>query len=427
MAVTWTWKDSGDPLYVSLSAGTLTLGFAGSANLSFDGEGRLVGAWLDGVTYRRALDNRILAKWLEPGKGQRRRRRFLELAERRELVERVYAMAREVLDGLNRGRLQGADADPSFLAAVREWLQAVDSWDWARLAAEEARFRAIYKPVSILPPDQYLSVVVQATEGCSYNECTFCTFYRDRPFRIKLLPELQKHMEQVREFLGKGIEMRRTLFLADANAVIIPQRILLPVMEAINRMFPVLSQTEPVQEQRRWKQAHSWYLDGIYAFISAPDALRKTPTDFHDLRERNLHRLYVGLETGHDPLRVFLRKPGTAQEVLDAVKTIKDGGVSVGLIFMVGVGGDRFREEHFRDTVALIQEMPLNRDDMLYVSPFVATPGAPYLHQIEEAHIRPLTDEEIWAEEGRFKAALLPWARSRGVKISRYDVREFVY
>jgi radical SAM superfamily enzyme YgiQ (UPF0313 family) len=68
----------------------------------------------------------------------------------------------------------------------RAWLSHIAGWNWDRLEGEAGPFRnSIYKPVSILPPDQYLALVVQATEGCSYNECSFCTFYRDRPFRIK--------------------------------------------------------------------------------------------------------------------------------------------------------------------------------------------------------------------------------------------------
>jgi len=38
------------------------------------------------------------------------------------------------------------------------------------------------KPVGILPPDQYMAVVLQAAEGCAFNTCTFCDFYRDRSF-----------------------------------------------------------------------------------------------------------------------------------------------------------------------------------------------------------------------------------------------------
>lgn len=390
------------PIHLSTAAGTLTLSFDGAINLSFDGEGRMVGAFMDKITYRRALDNRILAKWIDPERPGQRVRRFLDAAERRALLDRVYALAAEV----------------SSLPAIRHlplasaWLARIAAWDFPRLEAEADRFHAIYKPVSILPPDQYMALVVQAAEGCSYNECTFCTFYRDRPFRIKSVDELTDHMAQIRNFLGRGISLRRMVFLADANAVIIPQPRLLPLMDAVNDQFDI---------------GPDKALNGIYAFISAPDALRKSATDFGELAERNLRRVYVGLETGHDPLRAFLAKQGQAEDVLAAVRTIKAGGVSVGLILMVGIGGHHFRAAHFADTVALLKRLPLGADDLVYLSPFVAGPDSPYVTDLAAANFAPMTDDQIRAEEQRFKSALLPWAKARGVRVSHYDVREFVY
>lgn len=427
MAITWMWRDKGEPVHVSLAGGTLTLSLGGKANLSFDGEGRLIGAWLDGITYRRALDNQVLAKWVDRQPRRRRLRRFLDGEERRRVLECAYGMARQVARALVRGRLGLGDTDPVLVERVTSWLDRVGSWSYERLEEERERFQRVYRPVSILPPDQYLALVVQATEGCSYNLCTFCTFYRDRPFRIKTLPQLEQHVERVRDFLGRGITVRRTLFLADANAVIIGQRLLLPTLDVVNRAFPVRPRDLPSERRAAWIREHPWHLRGIYAFISAPDALRKSADDFRELRARNLHRVYVGLETGHDPLRAFIRKGGSAAQVQEAVRTIKAGGVSVGLIFMVGIGGDRYREAHFRDTVEVIQRMPLDAGDLVYISPFVASPGAPYVHDVAAAGIRPLSEEEMEEEERRFRAALRPWARARGVRVSHYDVREFVY
>ena len=85
------------------------------------------------------------------------------------------------------------ERDPGIVVAM-QWLDAVVQWDFASLEQDARRYHRIYKPVSILPPDQYLSVVLQATEGCSYNECSFCTFYRDRKFRIKEVAEFSTHI-----------------------------------------------------------------------------------------------------------------------------------------------------------------------------------------------------------------------------------------
>ncbi|MEZ4834549.1 MAG: radical SAM protein [Caldilineaceae bacterium] len=347
----------------------MTLSFDGRINLSFDGEGRLVGAFWDKMTYRRSLDNRVLVKWTDHRRPQRRRRRFLNGAECKKLLGRVYDAANDVSAALANGLL-AAPADAP-LPEIQDWLSVVLRWDWPKLTGERRRFLDVYKPVPILPPDQYLSTVLQVTEGCSYNECTFCTFYRDRPFRIKTGETLTRHIAAVQEFLGEGQALRRGVFLADANAVIVAQRTLIPMLDAVNAAMPV-AQT-----------------GGIYAFISAPDAMHKSSADFAELRARNLRRVYVGVESGHDPLRQFLRKPGNAADVRHAIQTIKAGGVSVGLILMVGVGGERFRQDHRRDTLDLLTGLPLDSGDLIYLSPFVASVSSPYVQDAEAADLRP--------------------------------------
>ena len=426
MALTWFWRQTGDELHVSIAAGTLTLSFAGQANLSFDGEGRLVGAWYEGRTCRRSLDNRVLLKWLEPGEISRRRRRFLATEEVRRVIDRAYADAAQVRTALATGELGSSSGRRLNANEIDQWLGAVARWDYDALEQDAVRFRGIYKPISILPPDQYLSVVLQATEGCSYNECAFCTFYRDRLFRIKDAAEFETHVSQVRDFLGKGLFLRRSIFLADANAVVIPQSRLLPLLEIVNRHFQFGDGRQP-SPQVGPRLAGQWSPAGIHAFVSAPDALRKSADDLRAMSALHVRRLYVGVESGHDPLRRFLRKPGAAADVLDAVESIKAGGLNVGLIFMTGVGGEVFRAEHFRDTVDLIERMPLNAGDLVYVSPFVPAPDSPYLDDMQRAGYSSLDETAIHAEETRFRAALMPQLRARGVRMSRYDIREFVY
>ncbi len=427
MTITATWRTSGAQLHIATEAGALTLSFAGTENYSFDGEGRLVGAWRDRITYRRALDNRILAKWIDPERPGHRVRRFLAPAERQMLLDWTYARAASVAESLVSGQLVLAESDWPALAPIADWLALVTAWTWPRLEAEALRFAAIYRPVPILPPDQYMAAVIQATEGCSYNECTFCTFYRDRPFRIKRQDDFVQHVDAVLAFLGRGLTLRRKLFLADANAVIIAQANLLPMLDHLNARLPILPGTLDPALRRDWQQAHPNSFDGVYAFISAPDALRKSAVEFAELKLRNLRRVYVGLESGYDPLRRFLHKQGSAADVLDAVRTIKQGGLNVGLICMVGVGSEQFRQAHGEDTVALIQRLPLDAGDLIYLSPFVDDGQSPYSQQAAAAGVAPLGENAVEQEEARLKAALLPWAQARGVRISHYDIREFVY
>jgi hypothetical protein len=356
---------------------------------AFDLMGRLIGAFVEGRNYRRGLDNRVLQKWAGP--DGTRQRRWLPPAEAQAFLVGVYGLADRVAQTLADSRLE-----------------VLRGWDWPALQADAARFARIYRPVSILPPDQYLALVLQATEGCSYNRCTFCDFYRDRPFRVKGPDELRAHIAAIREFFGPAIALRKSLFLADANALVAP-------MPRLRAWLDV------IEEAALLRQA------GTYSFIDAFDVHRKSRAEWSELAARGLRRVYIGMESGDDGLLHWLRKPGTAADVVEAVTTLKAAGVAASVIIMTGIGGDRYADAHVRGTIAALNQMPLAAGDIIYFSLFVDHPGSEYSRLAMAANIRPLSDAETAAQERVIRAGLRPPDPARPPQCSRYDIREFIY
>ena len=227
------------------------------------------------------------------------RRRELPPAERDALLARVFADLRALADAVPR--LDLSPADRRYLA---EALALVLDFGPDRLAADGALFRALYQPVSILPPDQYLALVLQATEGCSWNRCTFCGLYRDRAFRIHSPESFRDHCARVRDFFGEGMSLRRGIFLADANALIIPQARLVAIFRDRAGIFRAC---RTVRARSIRSSARSTWT-------------RKSAEDWADLHALGLKRAYIGLETGDDDLLRFLNKPGTVQDAIEAVR-----------------------------------------------------------------------------------------------------------
>ncbi len=295
---------------------------------------------------------------------------------------------------------------------------------FAELSPEEfkRKFLSIYKPVSILPPDQYMALVLQATEGCSHNRCTFCSFYRDRSFRIKTLPEFRRHVAQVKEFMRPAMQMRRTIFLADANAIVIPERLLVPMLDLVNASFEIAPAGENAV---LYKLSHPEAFDGVYAFVDAFTTRYKTVDDFSKLATRNLRRVYMGLETGHDQLLQWLCKAGTSADAIDAVRKIKGGGVSVGVIVMIGIGGRRFAQQHVADTVRAVNSMGLDQNDLVYFSEFIDTLGSDYGRIAARDGVEPLTRQEMRIQMESIRAGLsFP---GLAPPMSVYDIHEVVY
>ncbi len=399
----------GRSVHLRLSDAALTASYGPDLVYTLDRGGRLVGAFRDGRNLRRGLDGRVLARWRH-GRGPRQRS-WLEPWEAGDLM---IALRRDL-------GLVAAQSLPAPLAAAVQAGLAFDE------ATDVEEYHRVYSPVAILPPDQYQALVLQATEGCSFNTCTFCALYRGQPFRVKDPDEFALHIEDVRDFFGDGISFRRSIFLADANALIVPQERLLPLFSTLATAFALMPENMPQAKQRAWLETHPDGVSGIYAFVDGLSAERKSVDDFHALRLRGLRRVYIGLESGHEPLLAWLRKPSTAAAMLDAVQRLKAAGLHVGVIVLTGIGGQRFHEGHCRDTAAILNAMALGPGDIIYYSPFESDPEAPYAVLASAEGIEPATPAFAGMQETAIRRGLTLPPPLAGPKQVPYNLRDFVY
>lgn len=416
--------------FVNVKRHSLSVSLDGFRRLfSFDRKGRLIGASVEGRFFQRGLDNRIVEKG-GSFKFEHRRRRELEPDEKKVFLDGVHLTMGEVHDALRQGKLPVLCLDPSIpdpAGEARAWFERILLYDFEGLEVDAAQFRAIYRSIGILPPDQYLALVLQAAEGCLYNRCTFCNFYRGRPFRMKTEEEFRRHIDDVKGFFGEALGLRRSIFLGDANALVIPQRRLLPIFDLINQTFPLVPPHLDMAGRSTWKSRHPVAFEGVYSFIDVFSGKKKSRQDFEELAARGLRRVYIGLETGWDELLRFLKKPGTSAEACELVSTIKAGGVTVGIIVMIGVGGDLFWDGHVRETIKVLNAMQLGQGDLLYFSEFIEHPESEYAQMAKKLGVKPLTRGEIWHQMEEIRAGLRFPPGSKGPKVSVYDIREFLY
>lgn len=390
---------------IAAQAGATVLSPTRDEVVSFDLEGRPASWFRSGRTYKRSLASDVVGRRTEG--GVRRRWRVAE-DEALAAFERALEVAERAAADLSGGRVHAAmlapDATTATATEVTERLERVRTWTPGRLAAEHARFAAAYAPIPILPPDQYGAVVLQATFGCSWNRCTFCSFYQDRPFQVRPPEAFTAHVDAVQALLGRDADARRSVFLADGNALVLANARLHPLFEAARRSFP----------------------DRPFAgFVDVFGGERKGVDDWRELRALGLERVAIGVETGHDPLLGWLNKPGSADEAAVFVADLKRAGLRVAVILMVGVGGARFAEAHVRDTSALLARLALDAGDVVYLSPFVVHPTSAYAERAAATGVAPL-DAAARTEQ---YAALRSAARKSAPRTpaARYDIDEFVY
>ncbi len=338
--------------------------------------------------FKRSLGSQVFGRERVAG-----RKRYWQVSEA-EAARRFEGM----LSAVGRAPLEALDHPTA------ERIERVLSWSPERLLAERRRFDLAYRPITILPPDQYLAVVLQATFGCSWNRCTFCNFYQDRPFTTRTEHEFRDHCGKVRDLLGCGERLRKRIFLADGNSLTLSNRRLRPLFELAREVFPGR---------------------GLYGFIDLFTGEKKSVEQWAELRQLGLRRVYVGLETGDDTLLGWLNKPGNAADAEKFVSELKRADLRVSVIFLVGAGGDRYAADHVRHTLALTARLPLDVGDVVYLSPFQRHEGSIYQRRSIEQGIRPLNAHEVDLQYTVLRDGIRR-ANPR-IRVTRYDLREFIY
>jgi hypothetical protein len=357
----------------------------------------------ENATYRRGLDGRVLEK-RPAADGRARLRHRLSPEAAAPVVEAARHEAEALMDALDGG----AVAPPLALDEALLRLRRIVAMDPHALAEDAKRFASVYRPVAVLPPDRYLALVLQGTEGCSWNACTFCDLSRGVPFRVKTPAEFEAHLASVRAYFGESVALRRSVFLGDANALAVSHSRLVDFLQAAVRAFPAAAQ-------------------GVYAFVDAWTGHKKCAAEYLDYARLGLRRVYVGLESGDPSLLAWLNKPGAPDDAVSLVHDLHAAGVAVGVIVLVGAGGLRFSADHARKTADVLGRMRLGLADIVYFSELVEPPTLLYAQRAAAEKLRPLDPAELAGQREAITALMVPADSARPPRSARYDLREFVY
>jgi radical SAM superfamily enzyme YgiQ (UPF0313 family) len=183
-----------------------------------------------------------------------------------------------------------------------------------------------YEGNIIRPPSEAGSILLQVTVGCSRNKCTFCGAYKGERFRIKKDPVI---MEDI-AFAAAHCQRQRRVFLCDGDALIIPQKRLLHILQQIKRQLP--------------------WVTRVGAYANCKSLKMKTPDDLETLKAHGLGILYMGLETGDDITLKKINKGATSKEMIQTGKKARAAGIKLSITVLLGIAGPSRSNIHARET-----------------------------------------------------------------------------
>jgi hypothetical protein len=100
--------------------------------------------------------------------------------------------------------------------------------------------------------------------------------------------------------------------------------------------------------------------------------------------------------------------------------------MGVGIILLVGVGGEQFARQHVQASIEAVGRMALDAGDMVYLSPLIVSGNEAYAHQMGEAGIRPLSEAEINVQLQALKSGVKSVTVGKP-RVTLYHIQEFWY
>jgi len=227
------------------------------------------------------------------------------------------------------------------------------------------------------PPSEADSLILPVTDGCSWNHCTFCEMYTapQKHFRARAESEVLESIRHTGERIGSEI---RRVFLADGDALVLPTRRLLTILDAIRTHLPAV---------RR-----------VASYCLPRNLRRKSVDELRELATAGLSIAYVGAESGDDEVLERVHKGETYASTVDALDKLGQAGIRRSVMILNGLGGPALSLRHADNSARLA-----NATQPEYLATLVVSfPLGETRFRDAFPGWRPLTLHELFVEMERF-------------------------
>jgi len=227
------------------------------------------------------------------------------------------------------------------------------------------------------PPSEWQSLILQVTNGCSWNKCTFCDMYTDenKKFRPTKVDQIEQEIIKVAK---SGLATRR-VFLADGDAMMLPFKRLKEILLLIKRHLPQVSR--------------------VSSYCLPRNLGNKTVEQLTELNALGLKLMYIGCESGDNEVLALIEKGETYQSSLLALNKIKQAGMKSSVMILNGLGGPELSRQHAINSAKLMNEAQPNYLSTLVVSfPLGEDRFSENFTKNNRQPFRQLTQQELFSE-----------------------------
>jgi hypothetical protein len=135
-------------------------------------------------------------------------------------------------------------------------------------------------------------------------------------------------------YFAGGLE---SVFIQDANSLIIKPSDLVEILKHLKKRFPEIKR--------------------ITSYARSQTVSRMKEEDLKAIGEAGLNRIHIGLESGSDEVLKMVKKGVTKKMHIQAGQKVKRAGIELSEYYMPGLGGRKYLKEHVLETADALNQI----------------------------------------------------------------------
>ena len=202
------------------------------------------------------------------------------------------------------------------------------------------------------PPQEARSLLLRATQGCTYNACHFCYVSRGYPFMAVTPEQMEKEVIAHKPFFPANT----AIYLTGSNPFALPTQTLKNYLSVLRRHFP--------------------HFEALSMQSRIDDISRKTSEELQQLREMGLAQLYIGTENGNDAVLQLMNKGHSQAQAVEQLLRLDEAGIAYTTFYVLGLGGKGTGKACGEATAAMFNQVHPRRITTTGMTIFPDTPLA---------------------------------------------------
>ena len=272
----------------------------------------------------------------------------------------------------------------------------------------------------IRPPSEAASLLIRVTRNCPWNRCSFCPVYKGQTFSLrpvdhvlKDIDTINRYVQLIRERTGQSgrvsrsdipalsgqtepgeqaalnaalhwaVNDMRSIFLQDANSLIIKPERLLTILGHLKDCFP--------------------WVERITSYARSHTIARISDSDLRQIAAAGLNRIHIGMESGSDKVLTMVRKGVDKATHIQAGLKVKKAGMELSEYVMPGLGGRALSREHALETADALNRI---NPDFIRLRTLAIPNHIELFQDISQGNFEKQNDREITEEIHLFLESL---------------------